>query len=583
MHLHRMCNRLIQEFLPQKAVWTKDILSGFMVFLLALPLSVGIAVASGFPAMSGLITAAVGGGFVGFFAGSPLSIKGPAAGMIVVILGAVEELGRGNSTLGVKATLAAIAVGGLIQMLLGLMKFGKIAHIFPVSAVHGMLSAIGIIIISKQAHVLLGRVPVSKEPLHLLMEIPHSLAHANPIITVIGTISLSIMIFWPFLARSKSLSFTRKIPAPLIVVGFAILASQFLEFSSARNIEFFGQISEIGPQFLINIPSNLVSAVMKPDFSLMGTPSWSKWLLIIVAVGSIESLLTVKAVDAMTRSSRPSNSNQDLMAVGFGNVICGVIGGLPMIAEVVRSSANINAQAQTRWSNIFHGFFIALFATIFPGAIRLIPTAALSGLLIYTGYNLASPKHWKKSWAMGPEQFAIFMATCITTVATDLLMGVGVGLLCEVIFNLTVAGTFRNFLRPKLKIYSQEIIFQHRTVIGIYSPLTFTNLLSTIQAIKEVKTKEISIDVSQSNFIDCTSMTALTNLTHELREENKNINFSGLDTMRAFSDHPSAGRLTSKKTAGLSQFFLSRLLTPKTDVNPTGHHFNRQTTKNIHE
>ncbi len=535
-------------FFPRKDQWPQDILSGFIVFLLALPLSVGIAMASGFPAMSGLMTAAIGGIVVGLFAGSPLSIKGPAAGMIVIILGAVEELGRGQSVVGVKATLAAIAVGGVIQMVMGQLKFGKISQAFPISSVHGMLSAIGVIIISKQAHSMMGRIPSAKEPFHLLLEIPALLMHLNPAITVVGGLSLGIMVVWPFISQRLFQRFLKRIPAPLVVVSFAIVASWALGFSHEHNVNVLGYESTIGPQYLVNIPSDLSTAYISPDFSQIQSATWLKWLFMIVAVGSLESLLTVKAVEALDRERRPSDANRDLTAVGFGNFLCGMVGGLPMIAEVVRSSANLNANAQTRWSNIFHGLFIALFAIGLPGAIHMIPTAALSGLLVFTGYRLASPKHWLESWHKGPEQFAVFAITLVVTIMTDLLIGIGVGLACELILNLSISGTLKNLTVPSLRItQGEKESREETTVVGVYSPLTFANLLPMLTTLRQVKARKIQVDLSHSKFIDCTSMIALTAFTQELGYGNQSVELTGLEKFKTFSKHPYAARVANHK------------------------------------
>lgn len=301
-----------------------DSLSGFLVFLLALPLSLGIAKASDFPPIMGLMTAMVGGLVVSFFAGSRLTIKGPAAGLIVIVAGSVAEFGQGDSILGWHLALGALLVAGLLQVLFGMIRMGSLVDFFPLSAVHGMLAAIGVIIMSKQVHVLLGINPVNElgkpivEPMELLAEIPHTLMHIDPKVAVVGLLSLLIVFLWPRIKQPL----LKKIPAPLVVLTMAIPLAKFLGLGKGHLIHF-------DQDFIHTLAWN------ERFDGFQQTGIFIKYVIMFALVGSLESLLTVKAVDMLDPYHRKSNANKDLVAVGIGNVVASLLGGLPMISEVL--------------------------------------------------------------------------------------------------------------------------------------------------------------------------------------------------------------------------------------------------------
>jgi MFS superfamily sulfate permease-like transporter len=324
--------------------FSADATSGFIVFLLALPLSLGIAKASDFPSLMGLISAILGGIVVSFFAGSKLTIKGPAAGLIAIVVGAVADFGGGEK--GWHLALGAIVVAGLVQILFGVFKLGKLVDFFPLSVVHGMLAAIGIIIIIKQFPVLLDVNPVltkGKSPFELIAAIPFFIKNLDPRASGIGLVSFAIMLYW----AKVPVDFLKKIPASLVVLLIAITAELYMDFQHTE------------PAYaMVHIGNLLENIHVNVDFSGMAQSGiFIKYVIMFALVGSLESLLTVKAIDLLDPHQRKSNANKDLIAVGIGNTIAGILGGLPMISEVARSSANVANGAQTRWSNFFHGFF----------------------------------------------------------------------------------------------------------------------------------------------------------------------------------------------------------------------------------
>jgi MFS superfamily sulfate permease-like transporter len=294
-----------------KQNWTTDALSGFLVFLLALPLSLGIAKASGFPAAMGVLTAMIGGLFVSFFAGSRLTIKGPAAGLITICAGAVTELGALNieGASGVQLACGVIVIMAMFQIAFGFLKFGSLSDFFPPSAVHGMLAAIGLIIFSKQIHVLLGIDPATLkglEPIELYARIPHSFEHADPRVAVVGIVSLIIIFGMPLL-KGK---FIKKIPAPMVVLLVTIPMALIMDF---RHTE---------PAFdLVSIGNFWESIQFNASFAAIGTGVFWKFVIMFLFINSLESLLTVKAIDGLDPYKRESNSNKDLSALGAGNAL----------------------------------------------------------------------------------------------------------------------------------------------------------------------------------------------------------------------------------------------------------------------
>jgi MFS superfamily sulfate permease-like transporter len=547
-----------------KENWSVDAVSGFLVFLLALPLSLGIAKASEFPPAMGVLTAMIGGLFVSFFAGSRLTIKGPAAGLITICAGAVTEMGGGEQ--GWHLALGAIVVAGLIQIVFGKLKFGALTDFFPPSAVHGMLAAIGLIIFSKQIHILLGIDPAllkGKEPLELYAMIPDSLRHEDPRVTLVGIISLIIVFGLP-LIKSK---WIKKIPAPMIVLLVTIPMALVMDF---KHTEPAFDMVKIG-DFWGNIGLNV-------SFGAIDQWVFWKYVFMFLFINSVESLLTVKAIDGLDPWKRTSNANQDLMAVGAGNALSGVLGGLPMISEVARSSANVNFGGRTRWSNFFHGFFLLVAMLLFIPIIEMIPNAALAALLIAVAYRLASPNEFYKTYKIGAEQLVIFVITIIVTLATDLLLGVGSGILIKGIFHILNGVSLKNLFKSNYELAQKG----DDVTVKIKGSAIFSNLLGFKRMFSTLKPgSKVVLDVTETHLIDHTFMEYIHHMEEEQIHAGGSVTAVGFERFKPSSNHPMAARKFSPDNANKLEYKLSpRQLELRTFAEREEYLFNPQRVKN---
>ncbi|PJZ70986.1 sulfate transporter [Leptospira perolatii] len=519
--------------------WKSDIISGFVIFLIALPLCIGIAIASGAPPMAGILSGIVGGMIVSLISGSYVTINGPAAGLIVIVLGSIEALGKGDMAAGFKYTLAATVIAGLFQIGLSFLRAGTLANLFPSAVIHGMLAAIGVIIFIKQFSVALGAAVVSKSIPGLISEMPSNILNLNPEVALIGILSIIIVFGLPALPWAV----TKKIPAPLLVVTIAMIFAWFFGFAQEHQYEFFGKQYSVGPKSLVNIPSGFIEGLTAPDFGIIGTFDFWKQVFAITLVASLESQLTVTAIDKLDPYRRQSNLNLELFAKGVGNSILGMIGGLPIIAEVVRSSANINNGAKTRWSNFFHGFFLFSFILLIPGVVRMIPLAALAAILIVTGYRLSIPE-LKKTWKVGIDQVLIFFITIIFTVSVDLLVGIGVGVLAKIAFH------FVNVLLPKNITINDFFTARYsletkgdKTKVSVEGLAVFFNFLSLRTALYNLeKKKEVEIDISGLLFLDHTVMENLLSFCERYQEDGGKAKIVGMEASKPLWHHPAAGR-----------------------------------------
>jgi MFS superfamily sulfate permease-like transporter len=529
----------------------QDLTSGFLVFLIALPLCVGISLASGFPPLAGIFTAICGALITMLFSNSEMTIKGPAAGLIVIVIGCIEDFGGNGNSGGwlpadQKAYQAALAVGAVaaaLQILSGFLRAGILGEFFPGTVVHGMLAAIGVIIISKQVPVALGIMDAKGGPISLLQQIPDFLRHANPAIAFIGLLSLAIMFTWPLArGRFKVLNF---IPAHLVVLLVAVPLGMVLNLTQASEYEIFHETYRLGEQYLVKMPNRIFGMfdeITQPDFSVLSQVKAWKWIFMFFIIGSLESLLSARAVDLLDPFKRRTNMNRDLLGVGAANLAAAMLGGLPMISEIVRSRANIDNGARTRFANMWHGIFLLLCVGLIPTILHRIPLAALAAMLVYTGTRLAHPNEFFNVYRIGREQLAIFVVTLVVVLATDLLIGVAAGVALKMIIHLTNGVPLRSFFKAYLEV---EDVDEHTSLIIARESAVFSNWIPFRRQIEDVglvQKRNLILDLSGAAMVDASVMEKLQELQSEFEEEGLRLELRGLDDLRPASSSAHAAR-----------------------------------------
>ncbi len=416
-----------------------DLAASIVVFFVALPLCLGIALASGAPLFSGIIAGIVGGIVVGIASGSALGVSGPAAGLAVVVLGYVASLG--NSW---EAFLLAVVLTGVIQIIAGFLKLGSIARYFPDSVIKGMLSGIGLIIILKQIPHAIGYNREFKDDFdfeildssNTFSELSHMLNYLTLNAVIIAVVSMMVIIFWEEILAKKH-KFFKAVPGPLMAVIFGIILANFLQLKENQIVKI--PVSQNFDEFLQQFTF--------PDFSQIFNPQIYGIALVMAIIASIETLLCVEAADKLDLQKRITPTNRELKAQGLGNIVSGLIGGLPITQVVVRSSANISFGAKSKLSAILHGFLLLISAISIPHLLNMIPLATLACILLSVGYKLAKPKIFKDMYALGFENFAPFIVTILGMLFFDLLKGVGLGMLTATFFVLRYSYHERNSLQ----------------------------------------------------------------------------------------------------------------------------------------
>ena len=470
-----------------------DMLSGMVVFLVALPLCLGIAVASGAPPFAGIITGVLGGIVVGMLSSSNVSVSGPAAGLIAIILVAITDLGY-------ETFLVAVVIAGLLQLTLGFAKAGSISSYFPTSVIEGMLAAIGIIIIKKEIPHAIGYDKAhegdffafeSGAEAGFFSEIISAVNYAHLGAIVVTVVSLGILVSFNKISFLKKI---KAIPGALIVVVVGIILNEIFKSTGSQlaisqehlvTLPSAGSVSEFFGQF--TTPN--LAGFSNPDVWVVGVT--------IAIVASIETLLCLEAGDKMDPLKRFSSANTELKAQGVGNMLAGLIGGLPMTSVIVRTSANVNAGAKTKLSAITHGVFLLLAVIAIPALLNKIPMACLAAILIMIGLKLASPKVFRHMWHTGKHQFIPFVVTVIAVVLTDLLKGVAIGLAVSIFFILRGNMKLAYFFK-KEKHHEGETIY-----INLAQEVSFLNKAAIKQTLAHLPpNSKVIIDAVNTVYID---------------------------------------------------------------------------------
>lgn len=513
-----------------------DVLSGFLVFLIALPLCLGISLACGYPAISGIFTAIIGGLLATFLSNSELTIKGPAAGLIVIAIGCVTEFGftgGKDPAADYQAYRLALGVGvaaGVLQIFLGVFRAGILGEFFPTTAIHGLLAAIGVIIIAKQFPIMMGLSPEGT-PLELLANIPTFVMEMNPKIGFIGIVSILILLGYALINNPK----LKIVPAPMIVLFVAVPLGLFLSVGQEGTYTFHDQTYALGTQFLVNVPENMFSALTLPDFSGLPTSIGIKYVIMFALIGSLESLLSAKAIDGIDPWGRKTNMDRDLLAVGVGNTLAALVGGLPMISEIIRSKANIDNGARTRFANMFHGLFLLAFVAMIPGLINQIPLAALGALLVFTGFRLASPQEFVHIYHLGKDQFIVFMSTIVGVLATDLLKGIAIGIGVKVVIHLINGAPIHSFFKLNAEITHEDdqsatIVVRESAIFSTWIPLR-KYLHRFLQ-----EGKNVTLNLAETRLVDHTVMSKIHEWIMEFEDKDLELSVRGLEEHQPMAD-----------------------------------------------
>ena len=517
----------------------QNIFPGFVVSLIALPLSLGLALASGAPPIAGVITAVVGGIVVSLLGGSHLTITGPGNGLVVATLTAVTALGSGNPLHGYLFTLAAVVVSGALIFFMGLFRFGNLSDFFPSAAIRGMLAAIGLIIMSKQLHVMLGITePEARTTMGLFASLPESIGllfngQVPAAAWLVGLAALLIMFLYAQI-RIKAFHF---VPAPMWIVVLAILFTGF-----SHHLPPGMKLSE---RFLIDIPDNFLSELSFPNFDKFWTGDFWIAVISLSLITIIESLLSIRGVDKLDPKKRRSNVNKDLRALGLATMVSGALGGLNVVTVIARSSVNVTNGATARSSNFFHGAFLLLFVLLFSSQLQMIPLPALAAILVYTGYKLTEPRVFREIYMVGWEQLVIFLVTMFTTLFTNLVTGIVAGFLLSLVFQLTVlprVGLFVRYLfRPNTLLYREDDGQYHLSVRAYSNFINFIGLRRKLDSIPQ--SARVIVDFSLADFVDYSVMEQLQNYYQSFREGGGDLEVIGLEDLGAKTPHDLAPRM----------------------------------------
>jgi len=456
-----------------RETFTQDFLASLVVFLMALPLCMGIAIASGVPVEKGIITGIIGGCIIGFISGSPLQISGPAAGLTVLVYEIVSRHG-------LEALAVILVTAGVLQLGMGFAKIAQIFRAVSPAVINGMMSGIGITLVLSQMYVIAGMHPHA-EGLHNLTHIPSIFNNLmDPTTTSmesmdIGVLTIVSLVLWKKFAKGKAAA----IPAPLVAVLAGTIVSAIFKL----------------PVKHIPLPDNVFSAVHLPNFAAVsGIDPWeiARFAVALAIVASAETLLSAAAVDKLHRGPR-TKYDQELIAQGLGNTLCGLVGSLPMTGVIARSSVNVMSGAKTRTSAILHGFWLLVAAVAIPGLLRMVPVATLAALLLYTGCKLVDTKAIRKLWNFGPRLVGIYAITAITIVTTDLLCGVLLGVV------LSIAKLVYTMTRLKVNIESLE----GKSILHLHGAATFLSLPILSDALHTVpENTELHVCMDELDYID---------------------------------------------------------------------------------
>lgn len=505
-----------------------DLPASIVVFLVAMPLCLGIALASGAPLYAGLISGIIGGIIVGSLSGSALGVSGPAAGLAVIVLNAITDLG------GYEIFLVAVILAGIIQLIMGFARAGIVAYFFPSSVIHGMLAGIGIIIFLKQIPHAFG---YDKDPEgdfefnqvdghNTFDELLNMLDYIHPGVIIIAVVSLAILILWET-PMFKKLKFTKLVQGPLVAVVVGIILN--ILFKSNASLSISGD-------HLVSVPvpdsfNGFISNFTFPNFSALANPDVYITAIVIAVVASLETLLCVEASDKQDDLKRITPTNRELRAQGIGNIIAGLIGGLPVTQVIVRSSANQQSGGKTKMSSIIHGILLLLSVVAIPQVLNYIPLGVLAAILLVVGFKLAKPSIFRRIYNEGWGQFIPFAVTVLGIVFTDLLMGIAMGVAVAIFIIL------RNNFKIPFKLLNKDLKGKDHIKIILSEDVTFLNKASIMKTLERIpKGTRVEIDATNTKFIHFDVIEIIDNF--KINAKTKDITVETIHLYDPKSDRP---------------------------------------------
>jgi len=512
--------------------WKKDLPAGLVVFLVAMPLCLGVALASEAPLMAGIIAGVIGGIVVTLTSGSALGVSGPAAGLVAIVLAAVADIGF-------EAFLTALVLAGLFQVALGYLRAGIIAYYFPASVIKGMLAGIGLIIILKQIPHALGYDKDFEGDLNFIQPdgettfsaISEAMNLISPGAIVIFVVAIAILILWemPFMKRRQVFQI---IQGPLVAVVGGIIMQRL----------FHGGTMAVEGEHLVNLPiatsiPNFINQLNAPDFSAI--TSYQVWLIAgtLALVASLETLLCVEATDKLDPHKRITPTNRELKAQGLGNIVSGLVGGLPITQVIVRSSANIQSGGESRLSALFHGLLLLISVMLIPGVLNLIPYASLAAILVMVGYKLAKPAIFLEQYRRGWTAFLPFVVTIAVILLTDLLIGITVGMVVAIFFILV-----RHYRAPFF-VHEETIGEVRHLTITLADDVSFLHKAGLSRALRNLPDyAKVTIDGRSARRIDDDVIDVLDDFLTTQKARHMEINLLGLDSesLQPLTDLPAS-------------------------------------------
>jgi len=457
------------------------------------------------------------------------------AGLIAVIMSGVIALDDGTGR-SMYYVFAAITISGAIQILLGLLKVGRMASVFPSSVIHGVLAGIGMIIFAGQMHVALGTVSTAPTTIGVLADLIHQLPNANPYVVGISVMGVLLMVF----STRINYKLFRFVPAPIWVLALSVPLAYAFNLLNEHSLPFLQKDYAIGPDLLLIIPSDLTESIVLPDFSVIGTSTFWMTVLSITAIASIETLAIGRAIDKMDPYRRNTDLNKELVAVGISTMVSGAMGGLPIIPEIVRSTVNVHNQAKTKWSNFFQGVILLLFILVLSPLLGSVPLAALAAILVHTGYKLASPKVFKHAYDTGVEQLLFLVSTILITLFTNLLYGIIGGMLVALLLHMLLAKVgvgqfFKKIFRSGSKVYTRADGTYDIKIKGIANFLFTLNLNKLLGQVP--LGSGVTVDLSQTRLVDLSVMEIIIEFKRTQENEGGNVTIIGLDNHVSSNSH----------------------------------------------